>query len=376
MTWLEHRAAARQAAGLQRTMTARRVDDHIVDIASNDYLGLARDRRVVDAGVQALRTWGAGATGSRLVSGHTVLHEELEAALAGLLEAEQALVFSSGYLANLAALTALTDEDTLVLSDAHNHASIIDACRLSRAQVRVYGNRDVTELRNVLDSAQGRAVVVTDAVFSVDGTVAPLADLAALTADHGATLIVDEAHSVGVLGPGGAGACAAAGAIGPHVVRTVTLSKSLGSQGGAIAAGSDVIDHLVNTARTFIFDTGLAPASAGAALAAVGIIIEQPELAGRALGATDRLAAIAADAGWAVFDHDAAVASVAVGDPDDAVAAQRVCREHGVDVGCFRPPSVPDGVARLRMTGHADLTEQDFAVVAGALRASRERLGA
>ncbi len=373
MTWLSQRAEQRRAMGLHRTLRARSADDSRVDIASNDYLGLATDPDVVEAGVSALRTWGAGATGSRLVSGHTVLHAELESALSVLLQADRTLAFSSGYLANLAAITALTDEDTLLLSDAYNHASIIDACRLSRATATVYPNKDVDAVERALRSHPGRrAVIVTDALFSVDGDLAPLADLAELAAAHDAVLVVDEAHSVGVLGDSGEGACAAAGILSPLLVRTFTLSKALGSQGGGVAGSEPVIEHLINTARSFIFDTGLAPAAAGSALAATNTVLSHPDLPARARAATDALAEVARLAGWQVNPHDAAVASIPVGAPEAAVRAQQICADAGVDVGCFRPPSVPDGVARLRMTGHADLTADDLNLVEKALRAARE----
>jgi 8-amino-7-oxononanoate synthase len=375
MNWLASRAAQRRASGLQRTLRARQAGAQRIDIASNDYLGMSTDTDVVEAGVAALRAWGAGATGSRLVSGHTVLHAELESALANLVDADRTLVFSSGYLANLAVVTALTDPDTVLLSDAHNHASIVDACRLSRAQVQVYPNADVSVVRDAL-AAHGRRrkVIVTDAVFSVDGDLAPLADLATLAEQHDATLIVDEAHSVGVLGRAGAGACEAAGVLSENLVRTFTLSKSLGSQGGAVAGGDDVIEHLINAARTFIFDTGLAPAAAGSALAATRKVLSHPELPGRALAATAALTAAARAAGWQVNRHDAAVASIPVGAPRDAVLAQRICAEAGVEVGCFRPPSVPDGVARLRMTGHANLSDDDAVAVEKVLLLARERV--
>lgn len=375
MTWLQEQASRRRAHGLQRRLRTREPGARVVDVASNDYLGLSTDARVIDAGIDAIRTWGAGATGSRLVSGHTALHAELESALANLVTADRTLVFSSGYLANLAAVTALTDEDTLLLSDAHNHASIIDACRLSRARATVYPTCDVAAVRDALRGAHGRrAVVVTDAVFSVDGDMAPLADLADVAQRHGATLIVDEAHSVGVLGPAGAGACAAAGVTGENLIRTFTLSKALGTQGGAVAAGDDVIEHLVNTARSFIFDTGLAPAAAGSALAATGIVLSHPGLPEQALHATNRLCEVAEEAGWPVNPHAAAVAALPVGAAEDAVRAQQVCAEAGVDIGCFRQPSVPDGVARLRMTGHANLSADDIAAVGTALRLAKESL--
>ena len=374
MSWLENHARQRRDAGLHRTLRERRPDR--IDIASNDYLGLSSDDVVVEAGVAALRTWGAGATGSRLVSGHTALHAELESALANLVGAERTLVFSSGYLANLAAITALTDDETLVLSDAYNHASIVDACRLSRAAVRVYPNADVTALRDALRAQSGRrAVIVTDAVFSVDGGLAPLADLAEVATEFDALLVVDEAHSIGVLGHAGAGACAAAGIPAAAAVRTFTLSKSLGSQGGAIAADAAAVEHLINSARSFIFDTGLAPAAVGSALAATGIVLSDPGLPKRALQVTDQLAAAARAAGWQVNSHAAAVASIPIGSAADAVAAQQMIADAGVDVGCFRPPSVPDGVARLRMTGHANLSPDDIETVEKSLRVAYERIG-
>lgn len=376
MSWLEQQAARRRALGIERELRARAASGRRVDIASNDYLGLSRDPAVIAGGIEALRTWGAGSTGSRLVSGHTELHAGLESTLAHLLQAEDCLVFSSGYLANLAAITALSDQDTLLLSDAYNHASIIDACRLSRAQVEVYGNGDVTAVRDALTSnRKRRAVIVTDAVFSVDGCLAPLADLAEVAEENGATLIVDEAHSLGVLG-GGAGACVAESVTGPNVVRTITLSKSLGAQGGAVAADPAVIDQLINTARSFIFDTGLAPAAAGSALAAAERILSEPGLARRALATTSALADAAISGGWSVNPHDAAVACIPMGSPGAAVRAAAACADLGVDIGCFRPPSVPDGVARLRMTGHATLSAADIEVAREALALAHARVAA
>lgn len=368
MSWLQEQANRRSARGLHRSLSPRRADQ--VDIASNDYLSLARDPQVIAAGVEALREWGAGATGSRLVSGHTALHADLEVTLASLLRADQVLTFSSGYLANLAAVTALTDADTLLLSDAYNHASIVDACRLSRAAVIIYRSADVQSVERALtDNQLPRAVVVTDAVFSVDGNLAPLPELASVCRRHGAMLIVDEAHSIGVTG-GGAGSCTQWN--WPGLVRTFTLSKALGSQGGGVAATSEVIEHLVNTARSFIFDTGLAPAAAGSALAAARRIMANPDLPERALANTRELAAIATNLGWEVAPFDAAVASIRIGEPADAVRAQRICADAGVDVGCFRPPSVPDGIARLRMTGHAGL--RDLGPVEKALTMVKEQL--
>ncbi|MGH3327799.1 MAG: 8-amino-7-oxononanoate synthase, partial [Streptomycetales bacterium] len=280
--WLAERAVARETAGLRRRLRHRDAcGDGLLDLAGNDYLGLSQDPRVIAGAVEAARTWGAGSTGSRLVTGSTALHAELENALAAYLGFEAGLVFSSGYLANLGVVSALAGPGDLVLSDALNHASIVDACRLARARVGVMPHRDVDALEKALaDRQEERALVVTDAVFSVDGDLAPLRELAAACRRHGAVLVVDEAHALGVVGPGGRGAVHAAELAGaPDVVVTLTCSKALGSQGGVALGSGEVIDHLVDAARTFIFDTGLAPACAGAALAALRVLEGAPELA-------------------------------------------------------------------------------------------------
>lgn len=361
--WLRAAAQARERAGLRRVLQPRPLDDDVLDLASNDYLGLARDPRVTAAAADAARSWGAGSTGSRLVTGSTELHAGLEADLADFLGGDAGLVFSSGYLANIAALTALVDADTLVVSDALNHASVVDACRLGRAEVTVTAHRDVGAVEGALARrTASRAVVVTDAVFSVDGDLAPVARLHAVARAHGALLVVDEAHSLGVIGEGGRGACSAAGIAGePDVVQTVTLSKALGSQGGAVVASALVVEHLVNTARAFIFDTALAPAAAAGAWAALGVLRAEPVLASavrvRATGMADGLLAV----GLSATRPEGAVVSVLVGDPRRAADAATTLLAGGLRVGCFRPPSVPDGISRLRLTARADLREEEVA---------------
>jgi 8-amino-7-oxononanoate synthase len=372
LAWLPGRAAERVAAGLRRTLRPRTPGgDGLLDLASNDYLGLARHPRVVDAACAAARTWGAGSTGSRLVTGSTELHAELEGALAAHAGAEAGLVFSSGYLANLGTVCALSGPGTLVVSDALNHASIVDACRLSRARVAVTPHGDADALEKVLaERTEERAVVVVDAVFSVDGDLAPLPALAAAARRQGAAMVVDEAHGIGVVGPEGRGAAHAAGLAGdPGVVVTATLSKSLGSQGGAVLASRQVVEHMVDAARTFIFDTGLAPACAGAALAALRLLQEEPDRAPAVRARARELAALARAYGLDASAPQGAVVSVLIGAPDAAVAAAERCAAHGVRVGCFRPPSVPDGTSRLRLTARADLTEADMTRAADALAA-------
>lgn len=366
-------AVAREAAGLRRVLRPRACDDSLLDLASNDYLGLSGDRRLAEAASAAAFAWGTGSTGSRLVTGSTALHARLEERLAAFTDAEGALVFSSGYLANLAAVTAL-GRDALVVSDAGNHASIVDACRLSRSPVTVTPHRDVSAVEKALADREAKhAIVVTDAVFSVDGDLAPLTDLHAAAVRQGALLVVDEAHSLGVLGTGGRGAVHAAGLAGePTVVRTVTLSKSLGSQGGAVLGASEVIETLINTGRSFIFDTALAPGSVAAALAAVDILHNQPELPGYVLTRAKELAALARDLGLETNDPAGAVVPIVLGQPETALRAAVICAEHGVRVGCFRPPSVPVGRSCLRLTARANLSSDDLAVIRGALTAVAE----
>ncbi|RJL25174.1 8-amino-7-oxononanoate synthase [Bailinhaonella thermotolerans] len=372
---LRRAAEARHAAGLRRTRRSRGPDhDGLLDLASNDYLGLARDPRVTGAAAEAARVWGAGSTGSRLVTGSTRLHAELEERLAAFAGSPDALVFSSGYLANLAAVAALGGRDALVVSDAGNHASIVDACRLSRSRVVVTPHRDVEAVEAALAGRpEEAALVVTDAVFSVDGDLAPLAALHDVAVRHGALLVVDEAHSLGVVGEGGRGAVAAAGlSASPYVVRTVTLSKSLGSQGGAVLGGPEVVQTLLDTGRSFIFDTGLAPACAGSALAALGIIESEPDLPARARDHAVKLAAYCAEIGLESNDPAAAVVPVFLGPPERALDAAARCADHGARVGCFRPPSVPPGRSCLRLTSRADLGPGDLEVIQRALRAVAE----
>ncbi|MFE1261373.1 8-amino-7-oxononanoate synthase [Streptomyces albogriseolus] len=355
--WIDEQAELRRRAGLVRTLRPRPAATPLLDLASNDYLGLARHPEVTEGAARAARTWGGGATGSRLVTGTTELHAELERELAEFCGFEAALVFSSGYAANLAAVTALAPHGALLVSDAGNHASLIDGCRLARGTTQVVAHRDPDAVRKALDGHKGPAVAVSDTVFSVDGDVAPLAALAEACREHGAGLVLDDAHGLGVLGDGGRGAPHAAGIAGADdVVVTVTLSKSLGSQGGAVLGPARVIGHLVNAARTFIFDTGLAPAAAGAALAALRLLRREPGRAARAAEVARELHARLTAAGLEAVRPDAAVVSVRAPSPEQAVRWAADCRTAGLSVGCFRPPSVPDGISRLRLTARADLS--------------------
>jgi 8-amino-7-oxononanoate synthase len=363
---LERRARLRAKAGLTRQLRPRGAGDTVVDLAGNDYLGLARHPAVIAAAVQALQVYGLGATGSRLVRGSTDAHTDLEAELAGWLGAGAALVYSSGYLANLGAVRAVAGPQTLLVADAHNHASLIDGCRLSGAQTVVAGHADPDQVAATLDTALEAApgrptVVITESVFSVDGDLAPLAELHAVARARGAILLVDDAHALGVTGPQGAGAVAAAGLAGePDVVVTATLSKALGGAGGVVAGPPALIRHLVDTGRTFIYDTAPPPAVVAGVRAALTIARGADDLravlAERAAVAVHRLR----DAGLLVPTPAGGVVSVGAPGPEAALAWAADCRDRGVAVGCFRPPSTPDGTSRLRLTINAGVPQADF----------------
>jgi 8-amino-7-oxononanoate synthase len=290
------------------------------------------------------------------VTGTLELHETLEHELAAYLGQPAALVLSTGYHANLAIVTALADRSCRVLSDAHIHASLVDGVRLSRARLTVVPHSDVEAVREGLVAARQageRALVLAESVYSVLGDAAPLTELAELCEEHGALLVVDEAHGLGVHGPGLVHRLGLAGL--PHVLVTATLSKSLGSQGGAVLGPVAVREHLVNRARPFIFDTGLAPAPAGSALAALRLLQDRPELSARVHERVRELADL-----LGVVAPDGAVLSVPMPSPTAAVAAQAAALDAGVRVGCFRPPSVPDGISRLRVTAGAGVPDADW----------------
>ncbi|MBC7632083.1 aminotransferase class I/II-fold pyridoxal phosphate-dependent enzyme, partial [Aeromicrobium sp.] len=265
--WLTEQSAAREKAGLTRRLLSRGPTSGVIDLAGNDYLGLSRDPRVTAAAAEAAIEWGAGAGASRLVTGTLRLHTELEDELADFTGQPAGLVFSTGYHANLSAVTALTDADTLIVSDRHVHASLVDACRLARSPRVVVDHGDVPGVERALaERTESRAMVLVESIYSVLGDAASLVRLADVCEREDATLLVDEAHGIGVAGRG-RGLVHGLGLAGlAHVIVTMTLSKALGSQGGAVLGSRAVVDHIVNRARPFIFDTGLAPAATAAAL--------------------------------------------------------------------------------------------------------------
>ncbi len=321
-------------------------------LASNNYLGLANDPAVVAAARAALEEYGAGAGASRLVTGSLDLHRRLEERIAALKRCEDALVFPTGFQANVGTIPALVGRGDAVFSDELNHASLIDGCRLSGARVVRYPHADAAALEAAVRDAgdEGRRLIVTDTVFSMDGDLAPLPAIMAIAERHGCMLMVDEAHATGVLGATGAGALEHFGLEGRVPVVMGTLSKALGAQGGYVAGDRDLCDYLRTRDRGFVFTTALAPAAAGAALAALDIVRDQPERRARLHALVARLVEGARDLGYRVLPTDSAVVGVLIGEAADALAVGASLRAARVWAPAIRPPSVPPGTARLRLT--------------------------
>jgi 8-amino-7-oxononanoate synthase len=349
---VDRRLAAAAAAGQWREI--RDLHASVVSFGSNDYLGLSRHPAVVGAAHAALDRWGAGAGAARLVGGSRPVHGELEAALAAWKGEEAALLFPSGYAANLGVLATLADRgDVRILSDERNHASIVDGCRLARAEVCVYRHGDVDQVADLL-AGGSTSMVVTDTVFSMDGDVAPVAELAEVCSRFGALLVVDEAHAV--LGP-------AVDLSGVAHLRVGTLSKYLGSVGGYVAGPRRFVDLLVNRARPFVFTTAGSPADAAAALAAVGVLRspEGDELVQRLRANVDL---VAPGPG-----HPSPILPVVVGSEDRAMTAASALADRGLLVPAIRPPTVAPGTSRLRISMSAAHT-------AGQVRALLDGLAA
>ena len=328
------------------------LDGHeVLLLCSNNYLGLADHPSVRRAAAEAAMRWGTGAGASRLISGTMTLHRRLEERLADFHRTESALLFGSGYLANIGAITALTRAGEVVFSDELNHASIVDGCRLSRAESFVYRHRDPEHLAWGLGRAEGRgSLIITDGVFSMDGDVAPIAELVELARRYDCRLMVDEAHATGAIGPDGDGAVAESG-LGEEVdVIVGTLGKALGSYGAYVCAGREITELLINAARPFIFSTALPPPAVAAAIASLKLIGARPERIDRLRRNGDmmrrELAAYGLDAG----ESRTQIVPVIVGDADDAVELCERALERGVFAQAIRPPTVPEGTSRLRIS--------------------------
>lgn len=377
LAWIDGELAALEAKGLRRALEPLgsaqgpvvTVDGRpLVNLCSNDYLGLAADARLRQAAAEAALAEGAGAGASRLVAGDLPIHGRLEAALAGLHRAEAALLFNSGYHANAGVPAALVGRDDAIFSDVLNHASIVDGALLSRAELVRYRHLDVEELDGLLAASRARRkLVVTDAVFSMDGDAAPLRALADLCDRHGAMLYVDEAHAVGVLGPTGAGLAEAEGVKDRVDVEMGTLGKALGAFGAYVAGRARLRELLLTRARSFVFTTALPPAACGAALAALEVVRGEPGRRARLHALMARMKAGLSARGFDVAGVVSPIFPVVLGSEARALAAARALRARGFFVRAIRPPTVPRGTSRLRVALTAGHDEAQVDAFLGAL---------
>jgi 8-amino-7-oxononanoate synthase len=340
----------------------------LVNLCSNDYLGLAADPRLRRAAAAAAERDGAGSGAARLVAGDLAIHGALERRLAGFKGAEAALLFNSGYHANVGVPGALAGREDAIFSDELNHASIVDGCRLSRAEVVRYRHADAADLGRHLERTRARRkLVVTDSVFGMDGDAAPLREIAELCERHGAMLYVDEAHAAGVLGPTGAGLAEALGVSGRVDVHMGTLGKALGSFGAYVAGSRSLVELLVSRARTFVFTTALPPAACGAALAALDVLRDEPARRERLRALALRMRAGLERLGFDVSRVVAPIFPVVLGTEARALAASRALRDRGFFVRAIRPPTVPAGTSRLRVALSAAHDEGQVDAFLGAL---------
>ena len=369
--WLEAERTALAQAGLLRhlrtvmsapTGTINLDGRNVVLLGSNNYLGLSTHPQVIAAAVEATRTYGTGASGSRLISGNSERYTTLEANLAKAKGTEAALVFSSGYTANTSVIPVLAGDGDLILSDTLNHASIIDGCRLSRATKKVYRHCDVEHLGALLSESTAfrRRLIVTDGVFSMDGDIAPLPDIYGIATQYDARVLVDDAHGFGVLGSDGRGTVAHFGLEGKGIIQMGTLSKAVGALGGYIAGSHALIELLINRARGFIFTTGLPPATLAAANAALEVMRASPELQQRLLSHACRIKTALVELGFNLLPSETQIIPLVLGSPARATSVAEALLAEGVFAPAIRPPAVPAGTSRLRITVMATHTEAEI----------------
>lgn len=343
-------------------------------LASNSYLGLTTDPKVKDAAQRALEKYGTGSGGSRLVSGSSDLHRELEDRIADFKKTEAAILFSSGYLANVGAISALVGPGDVIYSDELNHASIIDGCRLSHAEIKIYKHCDVGHLDSLIssDKSRNKKLIVTDTVFSMDGDLAPLPDLVELAEKYGCMLMIDEAHATGVLGKRGSGATEYFSVEDRVPIVMGTLSKAVGSLGGYVAGSRTLIDFLRNRARTYIFDTSLPASSLAASQAAIDIIEFEPERRKYLWYLIEKFKSGLKNIGLELLTSHSAVIPVLIGEAQPTLDFARLLRENGVFTPAVRPPSVPPGKCRIRATLMATHEEEHIELALRAFKGARD----
>ncbi len=355
-----------QSLGSSRAVVAGK---EMVLFCTNDYLGLSSDQRMKKAAMSALEQWGTGSGASRLISGNMVLYGQLEADCARFKETGSALVFSSGYSTNIGVITSLVSQGDTILSDQLNHASIVDACRLSRAEVIVYPHGDAHAVESYLKSKnrKGKILVVTDGVFSMDGDLAPLPDLSGLCKDYGALLVVDDAHGTGILGKRGAGTLDYFDIPSEGIIQVSTFSKALGSLGGFVACTKIARQYFVNKARSLIYSTALPPSVLAANIEALRIVQQDPGLRFRLRQLTLRLRKGLEALGIPVPNHPTPIFPIIIGVAGQTVRLSKYLMEKGVFVPPIRPPTVPKGQSRLRISLSASHREEDIDLLVSAL---------
>lgn len=370
MEFLNDEIMTLKSSGLYRQLkqaadSSRRTRVHgreCILLSSNNYLGLTEHPAVIAASVEAVKSYGAGAGGARLISGNFLIHEELEREIARFKGTDSAVVFNTGYMANLGVISALTGSGDVVISDQLNHASIIDGCRLSRADTKVYRHRDMTHLEELLKQCRGyrRRLIVTDGVFSMDGDIAPLPEIAALAERYDAMVMVDDAHATGALGARGAGTVEYFRLEGKIPVQMGTLGKALGSFGAYVAGSHELIDFLRNKARSFIFSTALPPAVIGSAMAAIRVLKNNPEMIKKLWANAGYFRSGLEKLGYHVLNGESHILAVLIGDDHKTMQLASLLLEKGVFAPGIRPPTVPPGTGRIRVTVMATHSRRDL----------------
>ena len=379
--WIPEALADLEREGLRRWRRvgagqprAGQLGGAFLNFGTNDYLALASDPRLVEAAGRAAETHGWGAGASPAVCGRTPVHEELEERLAQFEGTDAAILFPSGFAANAGVIPTLVGEGDTIYGDAKNHASLIDGCRLARAERFVYPHGDTGALARLLaeDSRDGRRLIVTDTLFSMDGDFAPLKEIAQLATEYDAMLLVDEAHATGVWGPKGRGIAENLTDLEEQsLIRVGTLSKSLGASGGFVVGSQSLIDWLANRARPYVFSTAPPAAMAAAAIAAIDIVQSEPERRERVRALGNRLRALLHADEWETGSSASQIVPILLGDPDMAVRLSDALLESGIYVPAIRPPSVPAGESLLRVSLSASHTEEDLDQLVRALRVAR-----
>jgi 8-amino-7-oxononanoate synthase len=345
-------------------------------LSSNSYLGLCNDQRLKQAAMDAMEKYGVGSGGSRLTTGSYEVHKKLEDEIAAFKRAEAALLFNTGYMANVGAISSIAGKDWVIFSDRFNHASIIDGCRLSGAEIIIYEHCDASDLETKAHSHRGRrALVVTDGIFSVDGDIAPLPEIVQVAKKYNMLLMVDDAHATGVLGENGGGTADYFGLQNEIDIQMGTFSKALASEGGFIAGNRGLIDYLANKARSFIFSTALAPATVAVSLRALEIVQAEPRLRQSLIANSARFREKLREIGFEIMDFPTPIISIVLGPPDLTVNFSNRLMGKNIFVSAIRPPTVPQGTSRLRINLMATHTADDLASVIDSMASIGKELG-